>query len=328
MRKMFYAGASIPPNGAGGTMGEEKPVTETPPKEETPPETHEEITDEQIAEAEKEDPNKAVHLKAQKAKHEPPVGGKRWNEVYHEAKENERKLKESEARLAERDKDVELMRQHNIQIIEALKTAPKSEVKTEEGKTPQQFLTELRSAKKEALKNIDYEKAFQIQDQIDDLLIAVKSAPEKKEDTRTVVKQTVAEEEAVRAVHNFWKKNEWAARVLPDGTKNPKYDFVKAGAASELERSLLTDPAWQKRTYPELLEEVDKRITEHFAPKEPPPTTKLPAVGGIGGAGSQQAAKASLTSEQRRVIANMFPDDPDGEKKYVEQLTIIQKRGA
>lgn len=296
-------------------------VKEVPAKEVTPPEgaeSEEVITDEHIAK--EKDPAKQEHLKARQKKQQegPPEGSPRWNEIYKKAKDGERKTAELEKKIQDMENEhkktfSELMN-HNKRLMESIKET----VPVKRNETPQQVLDKLREEKKKARADYDYDKALEIQDQIDDLIILVSQS--KTEETKAVAKQTLIEEEVTSAVSEFSNKNKWFLEKLPNGKDNPDYDYVKSGAATALERKLL--PTWSG-SYRSLLREVEKQIESKFSGTP----VKVPAVGGDGTEHPVATDRVELTAEQRDVARKMFEGDPDAEKRYAEQLKLIMKGG-
>lgn len=285
-------------------------------KDVTPAEGDEVITDEQVEKAKKENPEKGAHLEAKQKKQNegPPEGSKRWNEIYREAQEGKRKTAELEAKLKQVEEDskktfTELVA-HNKKLMESIK----DNVDVKRGETPDQILAKLRDEKKKARAEYDYDKAFEIQDQIDDLILAINKS--KPDQIKSVAKEVAIEEEVRTAVNGFSNRNKWFLETI-NGKENTDYDYVKSGAATALERKLL--PSW-KGSYGDLLKEVEKQINEKFAATP----SKVPAVAGDGESPPDKI-KVELTDIQKSIARKMFPDDPDAEKNYLEQVKLLNR---
>ncbi|MCR4288283.1 MAG: hypothetical protein NUW09_09765, partial [Deltaproteobacteria bacterium] len=92
-------------------------------------------------------------------------------------------------------------------------------------------------------------------------------------------------------------------------------------------------PSW-KNTYPALLKEVKERVEKEFdygvKPADKPTGRQpvVPMVEAVGGSRPGTPAKLNLTDEQKRVARMMFPDNPEAEKIYSEELNKLNKRRA
>ncbi len=334
----------------------EKPADsqETPPEEvveegaeeETPAEeAAEEAETEEDPEKKKaiEDVNKKLGVPEQKKKPEPPEGSKRWNQIYKEAKEAARKTEELHKKLEDRDKDFELLRKHNEELMGVVKSAV-SAPPAPEGKKPEAILKELKTqkqqliqAKQKARADVDYDKAFELQDQIDvvqdqinDFLVTISQAP-KKDDVKKVVKEVSEEErkeqdekDSQRVIQDFYKRNDWFLDQVQDAqgklVKNEKYDPIKADMVLGMERRLQNN--WNG-SYESLVKHIEEEVNKRFPPKASSPPPKIPAVGGTGGLRSEPG-KVVLNEDQRRVARNLFPGDPKADEKYSEQLKLMR----
>lgn len=248
-----------------------------------------------------EEPGKEEH------KNEPPVGSKRWNEIYYEAKESKRRNEELQ-------KDLESMRKHNNEMMEIFKTSNSSD-------SPQNIkkeLQELRMQKRELIKNGDHEKAADIEDKIDDLREKMYATPQKKEtikedDVREIVKREVISATENKVFDDFESNTEWFNPISAD------YDEEMAATALGLDLKLSKTFEGSAK---ERLQEVKKRVEARFGYKRKNRTS--PPVEGVGGDGKgKDNIKVELTSEELHIARNLFPNDPDADKKYFAQKQLI-----
>lgn len=301
--------------------------TEVPPETATkdnPEKTPEEVEKENARQAEIDEHNKKLGVKPQEKK---PKQGfqERIDELTKSFRSQERKAQELEKKLTELDADIDLLKKHNDEIISALKEAATEDNTKKTRKPAEETLANLRTQKKQALADVDYERAHEIQDQIDDLILAM-SRPPAEEDIKKVAKKAGNEDRLEADVDAFCARNEWFLEILPDGKKNPKYDSIRAATAEGLEAKLLR--TW-KGSYGDLLKKVEEELKSRFdVVATPTPKPKVPAVQNAGGIQPGETPKIILSADQKRVISQLFPDDPDGEKKYMEQLALTQRRGA
>lgn len=249
------------------------------------------------------DPEKAIHFKKE---HEPPPESKRFKKVYWEAEEGKRQVSELNDKLKAQAEGMEELRRHHAELSKTLKPEPSQ-------MTDKQQLVTLRAAKKVALSDVDYEKAFGIGDQIDDLILKIAQNPE---EIQRVVNQTANDADLAE----FVKNADWFSPELSPGVENPNYDPVKAGAAKEVELALGRKGKYKNQR--ELLAAVNKTLDERFSNKPPPPPP-IPGVAGVASKETPSTSTVTLSTEQRRVVKMMFPDNPDGEKDYIEQLRVM-----
>lgn len=240
-------------------------------------------------------------------KNEPPVGSKRWNEIYYEAKESKRRNEELQ-------KDLEAMRKHNNEMMEIFKNSNSPD-------SPQNInkeLKDLKAQKKEFIKNGDHEKAADIEDKIDDLREKMYATPQKKEtikedDVRKIVKMEVDFATANKPFDDFETNTEWF------NTESPEYDQDMASMAIGLDKTL--DGKFEG-SVKERLQEVRKRVEARFGYKRKNRTS--PPVEGVGGGDDKKTdVKVELTSEELHIARNLFPNDPDANKKYFTQKQLM-----
>jgi hypothetical protein len=245
-------------------------------------------------------------------RHEPPSGSERFNEVYYNWKESERKEEAGNKKLEEMAKEMESLR---AQIGKTVTTqAPQ-----EEPPHPTEIDVELASLKverKQAIKDVDTDRQIEIQDKIDALMekkFSQKPAP--PVDIESIVQKTKMEDAAAR----FQDENKWFSPDPLIGAANPDYDQMKSGAAMELERGL--GKTWTG-SYNALLKEVAKQVNERFETKRP----KVSAVASVSSTTKQPRKVIELNDLQRQAAKGFFSGDPDAEEKYKE--LISKQKGA
>lgn len=282
---------------------EEKQITENLlQKETTPLEKKEEI---QGNTEKKEDVEKKEEISTEKP--HPPEGGKRWNEVYRKAKENERKVKQLE-------EDMILLREHNKKLAE-MKSAELELTKEVQVRTIKDQIKDLRIKMKKAENELDWDNYVEYESQIEELKSKTekKSEPFIKQPENTKISEEKKETE--KAVKKFTKETSWFDEDSDD------YDETMSDAAIMLDQRLMQ--SWDG-TIEERFGEVKKQIEERFNYKKNTKNMPLPNLSGVGNIPSGKNAKIELTPEQKRVAFMLFPDDKEGEKKYSEQLKIIR----
>lgn len=255
---------------------------------------------------EKEEEGKSPEEK-EEHKNEPPVGSKRWNEIYYEAKEAKR-------RNDELQKDLESMRKYNTEIMEVFKNSNSPD-------SPQNIkkeLQDLRVQKRELIKNGDHEKAADIEDRIDDLREKMYSASQNKEtikekDVREIVKKEVVSATVNKVFDDFETNTEWFNPESSD------YDQDMVAMAIGLDRTLSESFEGSPK---ERLQEVRRRVETRFGYKRK--NRASPPVEGVGGGDDKKTdIKTELTADELHIAKNLFPNDPDANKKYFAQKQLI-----
>lgn len=315
-------------------------VHEEPQKEAEPADEEKEIAtaseeDAEVApEEEIKDQEKAIHFQG-KAKEK---SKERFERIYAESNEyrrvaealgykpGDKRLHEViKQQLDETKSDVELLKKHNEQLAKALEAreeAKRDSAIVQERTTEHQRLASLKAAKKAAIAAVDYEKAFELEDQITELVLDM--ARPKPEEIAKIATTATSQNDANALVEEFKAETEWFEPIGSDGKQNPKYDVAKRGMAIALEQELL--PGW-KRSYRELLKEVRKRVDDRFTEKKTVPQTPIAGVAGVTPRATPVSASViNLTADEKRVVRMMFGDDPDGEKKYADQLKAMGRR--
>ena len=251
---------------------------------------------------------------------EPPVNSKRWNQIYWENKEKERKLQESQAVIAEKDK---IIQELQVKVVPApiqpqpIHTPAPANVPPYNQITPEQIdneIQQLRELKARAYGETDMASVSQYEDRIFDL----------KETKRLIVSEVT---NAQKEVNGFIGEVNWLS------PENPKYDPIMQGAAIYLDNELIK--TWQGSVRSRL-EEVKKRIEARFnynaVVSTSPEISKEsnvgldaryipPTVQGVITSLSHGTPKITLTEEQRAVAKKMFGNRADAEQIYYQNLT-------
>lgn len=282
------------------------------------------------------DPGENEGRKPEAKKPEPPAGSPRWNEIYRANKENERKTKELEAKLAEKDRDIEDLRRHNQAVAEALeelKTAKAEGDKDVVEETYRTTLQALRDQRKAAIANDDKSTAADIQDKIDDLREErtkwVVNREKEKEKEKEKTADAGAAPDVSAAVAEFVSSSPWYDE------NHEEYDELMASAAKGLSSKLSADPAWANKSAKVFLAEVKKRVEARFGygkkdedkdkDKDEQRRPFEQNLGGVDTSGNRGTKTVTLSPEERRVARLLNPDDPNAEIKYAEQLKVLRK---
>ena len=241
-------------------------------------------------------------------KNVPAKGSERWEEIYHQNKESDRKI--DELNLVIND-----IRKHNSDLSEIVKAVvAKDDTKEDDNKN---VLKELKIERVKAMKDLDWEKVADIEDKIDDV---------KKHMEKPIVSPIIDIDSKVAAAADYSADVKLIQQFVTDVgwmNKNSKeYDEVMADAAKSMDKRLSEN--WNGTTS-ERLKEVKNRIEKRFNVID---GRKFPSVGesGSGEGGREVVMSTELSDDEKRVIRNLFPDDPKGEEKYLVQKKVIAQR--
>ena len=258
-------------------------------------------------------------LKAEK--HEPPKDSPRWSEVYRKMKDQERMIeglntmiKESQThnrRLAKAiEKGIEKVTDGNV------KDEDDGEVQKLEGE-----LKELRELRKQALKDVDYDREEELTSKILDVREQLR---EKKAETL----RKKAEKSSRRASEGGDSADGEVLQKWTEDTAWFNEDPLMRAAAQTLDVVLMNDPKWSKKPLEERLGEVKKRIEARFhyagEEEEAPPPKRSGAAGvdtSSAGAGKRVGITTTLTAEQK-VAANGLGLSA---AEYLKQLNAIER---
>ena len=260
-----------------------------------------------------------------KREHEPPPAHPRFKQIYAEAKTNKAKVDELTQKVTETESVFGELRAQNEQLTKTLQEIQAGQQKktTDDQLTAvQTTLADLKTQRAEALDANDLKKAYEIQDQIQELTIKMHTPAPKKEELADI-DAALTKRETEKAVAAFASETAWF------NTKNPDYDPIMVGAAKELDAVISKDPVWGKKPVAEQLAEVKKRVETRFGYKgaqgNPPEKGRLPGVGEINTGGGASRGSVTLTAEQVKVARMLFPNETNPETKYAEQLRLSRR---
>lgn len=248
--------------------------------------------------------------------HEPPEGSKRWNDIYYKAKEGERRVKELES-------VIEDLRRHNADLSEIAKTVVSNPTSPQGDPVADanESLRQLREERKQAAKDLDWDKVYDIEDKIEEVRNFIH---ESKNTPHTDVDKQIEEAASYAAdkkvIEDFIVSTPWMSK------SSDQYDEIMASAATALDNQLVK--TW-KGSVKERLIEVKNRVEKRFGIVDGGSGGKhLPPVQGAGKGAppSDKSNVIELSDTERRVARNLFPEDANAEKRYFEQKQIIQKR--
>jgi len=257
-------------------------------------------------------------------KNEPPPDSKRWDKVYGRMKQAERTVDEFKKQLEERDKqyerDLELIRKHNEQLLSVQKPDPVYSPETDDFKTK---IRDLKSAKIQAKKDLDWDREALIEDQIEDLKERLER--QERENFRSKVKKEAKQEAKVETVND--ELLEWQANTAWFNTESDSFDPLMRGAAIEMDNRLLADKKWAGKPLKARLNEVRKIVEERFRWNEATIKGKIPSVEGAGGVQPRKTESTTLSEDEKRVAQKMFREKTpeEAEKIYAEQKRIIAR---
>lgn len=263
------------------------------------------------------DPGSLEGKPKEEKKPEPPPDHPRFQKVYGKMKEFERQLNEKDA---QHTRDIELLRQHNEQLIAAVRAGQSRPETKDVAEEINAKIRELKSAKVQAKKDLDWDREAMLEDQIDDLKekLSDRKILSRTERAKQETERSAGVKQVSQVLIDFQESTPWF------NENSDAYDPLMEGAAIALDNKLLRDPKWAKRPMIERLNEVRKRVEERFGVTKAP---KIPTVEGAGGSRQAGVTKTNLSDDQKRVARLMFRDmDTDkAEKLYAEQLRIIDK---
>jgi len=177
---------------------------------------------------------------------------------------------------------------------------------------------ELRKAKRQAMEEGDWATV----DSVDDKMLMLREEQlvaklQKNNSPSSVVTTTVdpAKQLFDATVEGFISATPWYKKGSTD------YDSYMAGAAERLD----TELAQSMPDVATRLKEVKKRVEEKFNWKGA--GTGIPGVETHGKPGSTSGGdKIELNTAQKEIIARLYKNDPDGEKRYIKTLQIMKER--
>lgn len=263
----------------------------------------------------------------------------RFKQVYRKMKDHERELEVAKAKLSEQAKDIELARMEFQNLIksatEKKETSPEDDQKiTQEVHSIQERLRALKVTKLEARKNLDFDREFYLDEQIEEQ--KEKLADIKRGITRKQIEDTVEDKTQRNTVNSdvarWVAETEWFDPGTPS-TPNSKYNPIMAGAAKELDLYYANHPDWKGKPLSVRLAKIREQVEDKFnygnklASKDN--KSDIPIVEGIGKViPPGKSGPVQLTDEQRRVARMFHPElaGEEAEKAYAQSLKIIQSR--
>lgn len=254
----------------------------------------------------------------------PPAHHPRFKQIYAEAKQSKAKVEELTNKFAETETVFGELRAQNEQLtktLQELQTGQQKKSEADQQAAVQTTLADLKAQRAEAYDSNDFKKAAEIQDQIQELTIKMHTPAPKKEEAINI-DEALAKREVEQAVKSFTADTPWF------NTKDPGYDPIMVGAAKELDVILSKDPVWGRKPVADQLTEVKRRVEERFGYKatgKAPVGGRLPGVGPVNTGGGAARDSYTLSPDQVKVSRMLFPNDPNPEVKYAEQLRLARR---
>jgi hypothetical protein len=260
---------------------------------------------------------------------EPPEGHPRWNKVYAQMKESERKSAELQKQLDEQNALFKDMQEHNQKLAASFETQKVTTEKVNEQKIAsdkRSELSKLRAAKRDALKDQDFVRADEISEEMDEIKWEIFSSQIPKQSTPQIdesklmekVEQKNIQANTERASNEFVSSTPWFQQNSED------YDSVMSAAAVGLETQLL-------QQYPDpfiRLREVKRQVEERFnyRGKGTQNTGMFMEPSRPATPRSNGNKVTSLTPEQKRTAQKLLGGIyADPEKAYIAQLNRINE---
>lgn len=280
------------------------------------------------------DPGLSEGLQKKVRKDEPPSDSIRFKEVYRNWRTEERERKKLEETINKQAKDIDLARRE----FKNLTDSATSKKETEQNQRDDQDIAGikekirgLKMSKLEARRNMDTDREFLIDDQIDDLKDQLEI--HRLEATRGKIVEETSKQTSQRTINSdvaqFVSETEWFDPGTPDAP-NSKYDPVMAGAAKELEMYYSNQPDWRGKPLKVILAKVKETVEERFGKgKQKEFKNDIPFVEGIGKTPPpNRSGPIQLTEDQRRVARMFHPELEvnEAEKQYAQSIKIIQSR--
>jgi len=240
----------------------------------------------------------------------PPEGSARWEEIYWKAKEGERAREE----LQELKEAFKAAGSHNKALEERIS---KMETKVVHSSVDSE-IAELNREKKKALDDADFDRYDQIRDKIDDLKLA-KMAEKFNKPSGDNGKKPEAQTQDI--------DDRIAAQVAEQKFYSDNPDLVdtawKKQAILAIYDDMAKDSKFKTLSMQGRMSELAKRARKEFKVEAKSPTYQFvePASGSPPPAKNANVVK--LNAEERKIARNMFPDDPNAEKRYARQKAMI-----
>lgn len=179
----------------------------------------------------------------------PPEGSPRWNEVYKKMKDFERDLDNERKEKQNLKELVDEMKAFNQKLSSSLESQTEAIVGIASSKSKNNFedtLKQLKTEKREAMENLDYDKVDFLEDKIFELKMS------KTKEVSKPAKPSYTEQD-VNILRDFVETVSWY-----------KEDPEMRAYANMLDESFLSDNMWSKKPVKDRLLEVKKRTEKRF----------------------------------------------------------------
>ncbi len=263
-----------------------------------------------------------------KSTNEPPPGHPRWTDVYRDMSDAKRDAKKSKEEAAEYKKKLDssdglmnMMKDHNKNLSDAISkvdTMSDEMSKTKEDTEKEKAVTlynDLTKAKTTAMEKGEFSNVSTIDEQLMDLKIQINQfdkARKDKKDTPAPTKSAgpVQQPEIVAEAKRFAADTEWFGK-----------DEMMTGAAMAIEKTLMRDSSFTG-DYPELLEEVKKRVEERFKFETKSSSTNINSVESSSNvSGGRKGGSVKMSQEELRIAGKMGISPQD----WARQKLIIER---
>jgi hypothetical protein len=278
----------------------------------------------------------------------PQEGGKRWNQLYAQKKEGDRKLAELEKRQVENEATLNSIRQHNQSLMDAWQAQQNQQGSPQQNQNQPQNqpqprvdiqakVSALVEKRNQAYKDDDLATAAAYTDQINDIKMEAMFSQKPaftKEEAQSMFTEALAGVQAQNTANVASAKFAATSPWFDEG--NPAYDKIMAMSAAALEGQMANNPQWSNPGV--RLAEVKRVIEERFAWKpagsNPVPTNTVlsqPASQGHVESGggvppTNGNLSNSLTDDERTVARGLFPGDAaSAERAYLKQKNLIEQ---
>ena len=176
---------------------------------------------------------------------------------------------------------------------------------------PAEQLKFLKQQKRQALADMDFVKADEVQDLIDNVVNT-----QRYQQQQQMERQRSIQSEIKSTLDKFVAETEWF------NPTSPTHNKPMAAYAVYLEHDLAQK--W-KGDYASLLHHVRETVEREMNYTKPTGKQPVSFVGGVGNTSSPANRTVRLTEAQRLVAQKMFGDDPDALKKYAQGLVTAER---
>ncbi len=218
-----------------------------------------------------------------------------------------KKFRDSERKTIELETKLRMAEERPSQQIQQIQQQPQQQL------NPEQIIFQMKQQKREALANMNFVVADEIQDQISTYQEQLKEHKQRISTTQAQIQGEIK-----NTLNKFQTETEWFNKA------STSFSEPMAGYAAYLEYQLAS--TW-RGSYSELLSNIKEKVEQEFSYQKG--KEKKP-ISFIGGANTQQTSAPKtirLSQEQRDVAMKMFGDSPDALKKYAQELYKIEGSG-